>query len=209
MKRRDDSIYVVFVKAHTGLGKITRKLTGYEYTHVAVSLDGRLKEFVTFSRRKHNAPFDAGFMREKREHYAFGKHKKVKVKIYKVPVQDFGRIAEFVRTVENDEQYIFNLYGMLTMPIVHGFTIEKSYNCMSFVAKILELTGVVTLQKQYYKYDLRELDVLLEPYFVKECMLVKEREDEAYMQKVSFVQNAKSFCKLNQQLIERIRTWHI
>ena len=83
---KDEYIYIVLVKALTGLGRIARKITRYEYTHIAISLDENLEDFITFSRRKHYSPFDAGFMHEKRQYYAFGKNKNVKVKVFKIKI---------------------------------------------------------------------------------------------------------------------------
>ena len=57
-------VYIVLIKAHTGLGAVARHITGYPYTHIAVSLDRSMTDFVSFSRRFHNFPFDAGFTHE-------------------------------------------------------------------------------------------------------------------------------------------------
>ena len=57
-----DYIYIVLVKAMTGLGKFARKFSKYEYTHIAVCLNDKLDDFITFSRKKHYTPFDSGFM---------------------------------------------------------------------------------------------------------------------------------------------------
>ena len=55
-------VYVVLVKALTGLGKFSRKINKYEYTHIAVSLKQEMEDFDTFSRRSHYTPFNAGIM---------------------------------------------------------------------------------------------------------------------------------------------------
>ena len=57
-------IYIVLIKAHTGLGSIARRITGYEYTHTAVCLNDRFDDFISYSRRRHYLPFDAGFTHE-------------------------------------------------------------------------------------------------------------------------------------------------
>ena len=44
-------IYIVLIKAHTGLGSIARKFTHYPYTHIAVCLDKSLTDYISFSRR--------------------------------------------------------------------------------------------------------------------------------------------------------------
>ena len=159
-------IYVVLIKAHTGLGKVARVFSRYEYTHVAVSLDKTLTDFITFSRRKHYLPLDAGFMHEYRDYYAFGNHRQVKIKVFKVPVaeQNYNEIIRFISKLENDSEYIFNLFSMMTMPILHGFEIYKAYNCMSFTAKIVELTGAVKLKRPYYKYSIKDMEQVLQKY---------------------------------------------
>lgn len=204
MKQR--FIYVVFIKALTGLGKFSRMLNKYEYTHIAVSLEESLEDFVTFSRKAHHAPFLAGFMHERREHYAFGEHKSVKVKVYRLPVSeaDFKRIQEYVLRIERDKDYIFNLYGMLTMPVLHGLPIYKAHNCMSFVGRIIELSKVVKMKKPCYRYSIPDMDKLLEGFPVKEYYLKKKREDRVYMRKVGMLKNAGAFVRLNAKLIYRL-----
>jgi len=159
-------IYVVLIKAHTGLGKVARVFSRYEYTHVAVSLDRTLTDFVTFSRRKHYLPLDAGFMHEYRDYYAFGNHRRVKIKVFKVPVaeQNYNEIIRFISKLENDSEYIFNLFSMMTMPILLGFEIYKAYNCMSFTARVVELTGAVKLKRPYYKYSIKDMEQLLQKH---------------------------------------------
>lgn len=204
MNKKEDEIYVVLIKALTGLGKFSRKLNKYEYTHIAISLNGEMKDFVTFSRKLHYAPFQSGFMHEKVEHYAFGNHRKAKVKIFKVPVRNMQKIKSYIEKIEKDEEYIFNIYSMITMPFIHGFRIYKAHNCMSFVGKIIELTGAVRMEKKYYKYNIAEMDALLTPYFYKETELKKTTDDKEYMQKVGFFANLKQFAGLNRKLMYRM-----
>lgn len=207
MENKRIPLYVVLVRAHTGLGKVTRTLFGYEYTHIAVCFDRKLEDFVTFSRRRHFAPFDAGFMHEKREHYAFGKYAGVKVKVFRLPVQAecYRKIQEFVVNEELTDGP-FNFYSMVTMPLIHGFLIPGAHNCMSFVGKIIELSGVVKLKKPYYRYNIREMDELLTSFFVKEGILRKKvcAEDTVYMERVGIAENTSDFIKLNRELINRI-----
>lgn len=156
------NIYIVLIKAHTLLGSAARKIMRYEYTHIAVCLDNSLTDFISFSRRRHYLPFDAGFMHEKRDFYAFGKHKDFKAKVFQINVteEDFLKTMKFIHICENDKKIVFNFLSMLTMPVFHGINICKAYNCMSFTAKVLELSGV-HLTKPFYKYSIRDIDKLL------------------------------------------------
>lgn len=199
-------VYIVLIKALTNLGKFSRRISRYDYTHIAVSFNEDLKDFVTFSRKKHYSPFDAGFMHEKIENYAFGKNNKVKVKIFKIPISNENKvkIIEYILKIENDKDYIFNLYSMLTMPIFHGIKIYKALNCMSFVSKIIELTDSIKMEKEYYKYSIKDIDDLLKKFLLKECYLKKDKDDIEYMERVGILVNLKMFFKLNGKLIYRL-----
>lgn len=181
------TIYIVLIAAHTGLGKIVRRFTSYPYTHIAVSFDPTLTDFVTYSRRRHYVPLDAGFMHEYRDYYAFGTHMSVPVKIFALPVSDdaYERILRFIEGCESDSAQMFNLFSMVTMPMIHGFRIYKTHNCMSFAAKILLLSGKVPMERPYWRYDIREMDRLLSRYFRYEGNLKRMASEdyEQYMKK--------------------------
>lgn len=160
-------IYIVLVRAWTGLGFIARRVMSYEYSHIAVCLKEPLEDFITFSRRNHYTPWNCGFMHETMESYLFGKHESVKLKVFKVPVDDekFENIVSYIDEVENDKSIKFNIFGMITMPILHGVYRKKKHNCMSFTGKILEISGSVKMEKPFYKYNIKEMDNMLTAAF--------------------------------------------
>lgn len=203
---KNKNIYVVLIKAMTGLGVFARKIFKYPYTHIAVCLDEELEDFVTFSRRKHFAPFDAGFMHEKREHYAFGKYKTFQAKVFKIPVteENYEKIKAYVGQIENDEEYIFNIFSMVTMGLFHGVRIYKALNCMSFTAKIIELSEVTKLDRQYHKYNIKEMDELLKDYLWKEEEFYINTDDEEYMSRKVWLKNIGLYFKLNGQILFRM-----
>lgn len=207
INKKEEYIYIVLVKALTGLGRFARKFSKYEYTHIAVCLNDNIDDFITFSRKKHYTPFDSGFMHETLDCYAFGNNKKIKLKIFKVPVtKDNMKIIEnYIENIANDNDYIFNLYSMATMPIFHGFRIYKTHNCMSFISKVLELSKSVPMTKKYYKYSIKDIDILLSNYKYKEEYFYKTKiQNKNYMDKVSFISNIVMFFKLNGKLLHRI-----
>ena len=204
---KQEYIYIVLVKAMTGLGKFARKFSKYEYTHIALCLNDKLDDFITFSRKKHYALFDAGFMHETIDCYAFGNNKKIKLKIFKVPLtfDNKEKIIKYISEIENDNDYIFNLYSMATMPLFHGFRIYKAFNCMSFISKIIELSASVSMSKKYYKYNIKELDNILTKYTYDENYFYKTKnENKEYMKRVGFINNMFMFLRLNAKLIFRI-----
>lgn len=203
---KNKAVYVVLIKAMTGLGVFARKIFKYPYTHIAVCLDENLEDFVTFSRRKHFAPFDAGFMHEKREHYAFGKYKNFQAKVFKLSVteENYEKIKAYVEQIENDDEYIFNIFSMVTMGLFHGVKIYKALNCMSFTAKIIELSEVTKLDRQYHKYNIKEMDELLKDYLWKEEELPKSADDLEYMSGKVWAKNIALYFKLNGQILFRL-----
>lgn len=209
MERKNSNyIYIVLVKALTGLGRFVRTFTNYEYTHIAFCYDEQLSDFITFSRKKHSSPFESGFMHETLDCYAFGNNKEVKLKVFKIKVDNksLKDIKEFVDKIENDNEYIFNIYSMATMSIFHGFRIYKAHNCMSFISRVIELSGI-ELNKKYFKYNIKEIDNLLTPYFYEERIFKKEKiENIHYMEKVGMLKNIRNFLILNGKLIKRIIT---
>lgn len=205
--KNEEYIYIVLVKSLTCLGKFARNFSNYEYTHIAVCLNDNVDDFITFSRKKHYTPFNSGFMHETLDCYAYGKNENVKLKIFKVPVTHKNKqeIEKYIETIANDKDYIFNLYSMATMAIFHGFRIYKAHNCMSFVSKVLELSKSVPMTKKYYKYSIKDIDILLSSYKYKEEYFYKTKiQNKNYMDKVSFVSNVGMFFKLNGKLLHRI-----
>lgn len=202
-----DYIYIVLVKALTGLGKFARKFSKYEYTHIAVCLNKNINDFITFSRKKHYTPFNSGFMHETLDCYAFGSNEKIKLKIFKVPVTIENKkiIEQYIKKIANDNEYIFNLYSMATMSLFHGFRIYKTHNCMSFVSKILELSKSANMTKKYYKYNIKDIDILLTDYKYREEYFYKTKiQNRDYMDNVSFINNVGMFFRLNGKLLYRI-----
>lgn len=202
-----DYIYIVLVKALTGLGNFARKFSKYEYTHIAVCLNKNINDFITFSRKKHYTPFNSGFMHETLDCYAFGSNEKIKLKIFKVPVTIENKkiIEQYIKKIANDNEYIFNLYSMATMSLFHGFRIYKTHNCMSFVSKILELSKSVNMTKKYYKYNIKDIDILLTDYKYREEYFYKTKiQNRDYMDNVSFINNVGMFFRLNGKLLYRI-----
>ena len=201
-------IYVVLIESYTGLGKILKKFTGYRYEHIAVSLDKSLTEFYSFSRKQHHHPFKAGFMKEYRDYYAFEEYQKFYSKIFAIPVTEekYVEICGFIERLTDDDEQIFNLFAMLTTPIIHGFRVYKAHNCMDFTARVIEMAGV-ELEKPFYKYDIPDIEKLLTGYPVKEGY-VKRRDSaeyEKYVEKSNVFTGTSEFltavCKLTKRCL--------
>ena len=146
-------------------------------------------------------------MHETLDCYAFGNHECVKLKVFKIPTSQKEDIKDYIKIIEDDEDYIFNIYSMATMPLLHGFLISKAHNCMSFVSKIVELANV-PLSKPFYKYSIKDMDILLKDYLYKEDYFYKTKEETPhYMDHVSIFHNIGMFLSLNITLIRHLLTY--
>ena len=65
------------------------------------------------------------------------------------------------------------------------------------------------MKKKYYKYDIKEIDEFLAPYFYKEYYLEKEEakeeaKEDTYMKRDNLVLHLKYFFELNGKLLYRM-----
>ena len=203
-----NELYIVLIRAHTGLGKAARKITGYGYTHIAVCTDRSLTDFVSYSRRYHYYPFEAGFTHEYRDYYAFGRHDSVCIKVFRLTpdAENYNKVMRYIRSCENDSEETFNLFSMMTMPILHGIGIYKANNCMSFTARVIELSGCVKMDREYYRYSIKDMDELLEKYFYFEGRLRRRTSPhyDEYMEPFEVRGFFKGMGRLICDLISRI-----
>lgn len=203
-------IYIVLIRAHTGLAAAARKFTRYPYTHVAVCLDPTLTEFISYSRRYHYFPFDAGFTYEYRDYYAFGEHQSFGAKVFRLDVEDdnYDAVTRYIRSCETDTEQRFNLYSMMTMPLIGGFRIRGTENCMTFTAQIVSLSGCVKMKRPYWRYSVKQLDKLLTRHctFEGELKRIPSGRHAEYMKRWNPVKYFRDFFWLNGTLIKRLCT---
>lgn len=204
-------LYIVLIRAHTGLGGVGRKITGFPYTHAAVSLDASLTDFLAFSRKYHYFPYDAGFMHEYRDFYAFGKYQDFGAKVFRLPVSEkrYARLLSYFRRCEKDKDMRFNLFSMLTMQILGGLRIPKAEDCMSFSAKVACMSGSVKLKKPCWRYSLKEIDALLSDYCIFEGNIERKssQQYEKYMTPfciIKYLHDAAALiCTLTGRLLRK------
>ena len=160
------NLYVMFTRTSTMVGKMIRVVTKYEFSHVSLALSDDLTEFYSFARRNMNNAIDGGFVKEKRYYFTHGKESRTRVKIFKIPVEDevYYQVKSFVKQIASDDEVIYNLFSLITMPIVHGIQPYKQYTCISFVSEALSKTGLIKFNKPTYKYTPKELERILKKY---------------------------------------------
>lgn len=202
------NLYIAFVRSNTKAGVIIRKLTGWKYSHVSISLDPKLNEYLAFSRLNYKSSFMAGFTKEYRSNYTLMKNKSAEVTYYKIPInkEEYNRIKEFVDEIKKDKEYIFNYPSMFTTTILHGFEIYKSYNCITFVSKTLTYIDKIKMSKKYYKYDLNELEKdIQEYYYKKESFIIdKVEKNNRFFDNIPYFKRKKEEFKLVRECFYRL-----
>ena len=85
-KGQNPCIYICFMSTMTTIAKISRRISGCDYTHISIAFDGKLEDFVSFSRRSANTPLDAGIVWERRGDYVQPGQTAYRTKVYRIPV---------------------------------------------------------------------------------------------------------------------------
>lgn len=167
-----NEIYILLMYLPSAFGRLTQKVTKYQYTHVALSLDDKFDYFYAFSRLRAKTAAVSGYIEEKRIYYTLGEDVPIQTKIFKIPVakENYQKVIDFLEETRQDPEIMYNLIQMLLLPWVGGRPVYKAYNCGEFIAKIVELAGI-PLQRPYYQYMPRYFSELLAEYEIYEGVL--------------------------------------
>ena len=117
----------------------------------------------------------------------------------------YGDILSFIKEREKGG-YLFNLYSMATMPVIGGFRIARAENCMSFTAQVISLSGCVPLKKPYWRYSIKDMDILLSNYELFEGRISKREQDchPEYMQEFCIKRYLSGMVRLLLPLTKRL-----
>ena len=190
---------IVLERSDTGVGKIGRFVTGYPYTHIAFSYD--MEHFQSFSRRYHYDPFDSGFTVEKPSYYAYKND--IRMKSYTLEVSDetVKQIDAFTETVKDMP---FDIFGMLYMPFGIYRKKENAYNCMTYIARVLEIAGINLINEPYYRNNIKDLEnALMNAGYKEEYVIITHDTDEEYMKRFSVFQVLKSMVTILKKLSQK------
>lgn len=204
-------MYIVLIRAHTGLGALARRVTHYPYTHIAVSFDRSMTDFISFSRRYHYFPFEAGITHEYRHYYAFGRHRGFRAKIFELSPDDehYETVAEYIGACESDKLMRFNLFSMATISVIGGFRIPHTENCMSFTSRCIELSGCAELKRPYWRYSIKDIDDLLSDKAIFEGRILRgAAPDDGYMTRFEPLRYTVGMIKLFSALSYRLLVKH-
>ncbi|MBQ8165344.1 MAG: hypothetical protein IJZ94_05975 [Clostridia bacterium] len=116
-----------------------------KYNHASISFTEDFKDVYTMGRYRHKTPILAGPIKEYPDRLSLRREKTVPCVIYKVPV-DIDKYSQGIELIYNimkeREDYLYNLYSVLTYPVLKGFNTPKAFSCSEFVAYILRAMEV-------------------------------------------------------------------
>lgn len=121
-------------KTDTGIGNLIRKVSGYPYNHVSMTLDENFHRWVSFARFHQDTALYGGFIVEPSERF-LAKGQTIDIRVFALDLTP-GRYTElkqlFSKAGTPDNGYIYNYLELLTLSIGIKCPIQKAYSCLGF-----------------------------------------------------------------------------
>ena len=160
---QDPAIYVILSQTQTKFGRCIRKVADQTYNHVSIALDPDLSRVYAFARPPRYALLSGGLVRESRDRYTMGNGRPVPVSVYRIPVTggQYQWVCDTVGTMADNPAYLYNLFSVLTFPLLKGFSVRQAYSCVEFAAWVLAALGYLGEGKAPCTYRPDDLPLLL------------------------------------------------
>ena len=159
-------LFLMLSRTGTGIGKIIRLFTRYDYNHVSLSLDPDFRRWVSFARYAQGVPLAGGFVSETPERY-FSAGGPIPVRIFRidVPLDRYRKLKVlFSQAGQQDSGLIYNTLSALATPIGLHVPISGAYTCLEFADLVLDEShrSIRSLDRSYREHlifegDLRDL----------------------------------------------------
>ncbi len=152
---RSRRVYVMLSRTSTGFGRMLQRCGKLRYNHSAIVLDDNCDYIYAYARPKHRGLFLAGCVRESLDRYVMKENRDVPIALFEFYVSDaeYEFIDGFVKKNLGNREYLYNTYSVITQPITHGFSVNKSFSCIEFVSYMLIQLGFLDGKACKYKPD--------------------------------------------------------
>lgn len=143
-----NQLYIMISRTDTGVGKLIRKVTGFPYNHVSMTLDPTFRNWVSFARYMKPTPLYGGFIVEPVERF-LAKGERIDVRIFSVTVstEKYRRLQSlFALAGKEDPRLKYNLFALVTLSIGIDLPIRGAYTCLGFCNTVLG-TKFLNIQK--------------------------------------------------------------
>lgn len=181
----------------TRFGYLLRRVGKVRFNHASVALDEELNECWSFARRQYHAPLIFGLVKETMDRFTLHRFSDVQVLIFRIPVteEQYQEVRQMIAAIRQDDEYIYNLFSVLTFPLFKGFAIYKAYSCIEFTMNVIRQLKF-TLDMPACRYTPDDLIEFLSEYRYFEGNLLDYKKpserDEAYFQPICFSQILQS-----------------
>ncbi len=132
-------LYIMISKTDTGIGNLIRKVTGYPYNHVSMTLDENFHRWVSFARFHRDTPLYGGFIVEPAERFLAKGHT-IDIRIFALDLAP-SRYEElrklFSKAGTPDNGYIYNYLELLTLSAGLHCPIRDAYSCLGFANAVM------------------------------------------------------------------------
>jgi len=133
-------LYIIISQTGTVLSRILKAITGAEYNHASIGLEGDLQYMYSFGRKNPYNPFWAGFVTESPNFGTFKRFPDTMVKIIsiEIPSDKHEAISERINyMLENKKQFGYNYWGLWLAWFKIVIKSKKRFYCSEFVKDIL------------------------------------------------------------------------
>ncbi len=138
-------VYVLLSRTQTKFARAIRTVAKQHYNHVSISTDIGFNKLYAFARPRHNAVLLGRLVEESLVRYTLGNDEAVPVMVYKIPVSDrhHAWIEKTLAEMAWNEKYMYNLFAVLSYPLLKGYSMADTYTCVEFVARLLQRGGIL------------------------------------------------------------------
>ena len=149
MKKDNCKIYIIQMHTYTIPSRLIKRITNYEYSHIAISLDRNCNTIYSFGRKKYTSFINGGFSVEHKSGEFFSKFKDTICRIYEldVTIEQYNALKKIINYMKNNKEiYKYDYIGVFLRYIKVPVRFKDKYVCSFFVADILEKANI-------YKFD--------------------------------------------------------
>lgn len=142
-------IYILLTRTQSILSRTVRLVTMDDYTHAAIAFDDDLHVLYSSARWDGKNMFPCGPCREYLHRGFYARHK-TPCAVYELQVEDdvYERAkAEVSRIIDNQQQYHFNIIGLMLCHLRIPFRRKTYFFCSQFVGEILLRSGALKLPR--------------------------------------------------------------
>lgn len=145
-----NAVYVVLLHSGTIPSRIVRLVTGYPYSHAALSLQPDCDALYSFGRRSLRNFLNGGFVREQRDGAFFRKYRESDCRVYRVDVteEQYDLVEALLEPyIRHPDRYRYDFLGAFLRFFHIPARFRNRHVCSSFVAEILCGAGICAFSK--------------------------------------------------------------